>query len=240
MRSGSGVSGGRRDVWLMGALGLVVIVLATLLIFDSKGSNGNEAATQAEAGTGQMGPVGDMSRRIDGDPLALGSVDAPVVLVAYSDYRCPFCAQFSRDTEPELIDRYVESGVLRIEWRDLPIFGEQSMNAARAGRAAAAQGKFWEFNRALYAAAPSTGHPDLSADVLRGFAEEAGVPDLDKFGRDAAGTVADSAIMADIMEAKSIGVNSTPSFVINGNPILGAQPLPIFIEVIDEAAKNAS
>ncbi|QIX52814.1 thioredoxin domain-containing protein [Rhodococcus sp. DMU1] len=225
----------RRDLWLLGALGLVVLVLLAVLIVDRTGDTENTAS----APTPEMGPVGDLSRRLDGDPLALGAVDAPVVMIAYSDYRCPFCAKFSRDTEPVLVDKYVDEGILRIEWRDLPIFGEQSMAAARAGRAAAEQGRFWEFGTAVYAASPERGHPDLSPEALRGFAEAAGVPDLDRFARDATGASADQAIYADVLEANAIGVSSTPSFVVNGTPILGAQPVTVFEQVIDAAAGSA-
>lgn len=116
------------------ALGVVALVLAGVLVLErmrttDEPTSAAVAATEGlEAG---IGPVGDMARRVDGDPLARGPVDAPVVLVVYSDYRCPFCAKFSHDTEPQLVDKYVEAGKLRIEWRDLPIFGEESMVAAR-------------------------------------------------------------------------------------------------------------
>ncbi|AYA27780.1 MULTISPECIES: DsbA family protein [Rhodococcus] len=180
-----------------------------------------------------------MSRRIDGDPLAIGAVDAPVVMVAYSDYRCPFCAKFSRDVEAALIDKYVDEGILRIEWRDLPIFGEQSMAEDLAGHAAAAQGKFWEFGTAVYASSPDRGHPDLTSEALRSFAAAAGVPDQDRFDRQAADPSVDQDIYADMLEANTIGVASTPSFVINGTPILGAQPLGVFEQVIEAAAGSA-
>ncbi|MGO4201816.1 DsbA family protein [Rhodococcus sp. TAF43] len=235
MASRSKLFGIRRDVWLLGALGVVALVLAGVLVLErmrttDEPTSAAVAATEGlEAG---IGPVGDMARRVDGDPLARGPVDAPVVLVVYSDYRCPFCAKFSHDTEPQLVDKYVEAGKLRIEWRDLPIFGEESMVAARAGRAAAAQGKFWEFNSALYAAAPDRGHPTFDQAALRGFAEQAGVPDLDRFARDAADTSVDTEIASDVMEANMIGVSSTPSFVIDGYPVLGAQPLSVFEQLI--------
>src|SRR5699024_2995863 len=117
--------------------------------------------------------LADLPRREPGDPLAMGEPDAPVTMLIYSDYRCPFCAKFSQDVQPDLVEEYVETGVLRLEWRDLPIFGEESLEGARAGRAAAEQGKFWEFNDAVYADAPGgTDHPDLTPEVLRGFAEE--------------------------------------------------------------------
>ncbi|SDC76526.1 DsbA family protein [Rhodococcus tukisamuensis] len=236
MASRSKLLGIGRDVWLLGALGVVALVLAGLLVVDRVGA-ADEASVSATATADLdpgIGPVGDMARRTEGDPLARGPVDAPVVVVVYSDYRCPFCAKFSRDTEPQLVDKYVEAGKLRIEWRDLPIFGEESMVAARAGRAAAAQGRFWEFNSALYAAAPDRGHPTFDQVALRGFAQQAGVPDLDRFARDAADTSVDSDIAADALEANMIGVASTPSFVIDGYPVLGAQPLSAFEQLIEK------
>ncbi|MEV0945406.1 thioredoxin domain-containing protein [Rhodococcus sp. NPDC049939] len=224
----------RRQVWLLGILLLVAVVLGGFLLIGQNREGASETAAQPEAAV--MGPVGDQSRRISGDPLSLGSADAPVVLVEYADYRCQFCAVFSRDTEPALVEKYVNEGVLRIEWRDLPIFGEQSIAAARAGRAAAAQGKFWEFNKAVYAQSPTGGRADLTPQALHDFAAEAGVPDLERFDRDAASTQYDQSISRDVLNAQTIGISSTPAFIINGNPILGAQPLAHFEQVIDRAA----
>lgn len=186
-----------------------------------------------EGGANRVGPLGDQARRVDGDPLAIGAVDAPVVMVEYSDYRCPFCAKFSQNSMPELIADYVDKGLLRIEWRDVPLFGEQSLIAARAGRAAAAQGRFWEFNAALYGQAPASGHPEFSAAGLRDLAQTAGVPDLDRFDADAASARFDDAIWADAREARELGLISTPSFAINGHPGIGAQPTDAYTDLID-------
>ncbi|NIJ10176.1 protein-disulfide isomerase [Saccharomonospora amisosensis] len=230
----------KRDVVLV----VVLVLVATGLItyFAAKPSGDSTATEQSQSRTEgtQAGPLDTLARRAEGDPMAVGRADAPVTMVMYSDYRCPFCAKFSRDTEPELLQRYVEPGVLRIEWRDLPIFGEESLVAARAGRAAAEQGKFWEFNRTLYAASPTNGHPDLTREALRGFAREAGVADLDRFTAALSQTRFDAAIKADIDEATALGVSSTPTFVINGKPVLGAQPLEAFTSAIDEAAAAKS
>ena len=185
-----------------------------------------------------VGALGDQARRVDGDPQAIGAVDAPVVLVQYSDYRCPFCAKFSRDTAPVLMSEYVEQGLLRLEWRDLPLFGEQSLTAARAGRAAGEQGRFWEFNTVLFAQAPATGHPEFSAADLRGLAQTAGVADLDKFDADAASAAYDDAIWADAREAQDLGLISTPSFAINGHPGIGAQPTDAYTDLIDRLLAN--
>ena len=64
----------------------------------------------------------------------LGDADAPVVMVEYGDFRCPFCGEFARETEPKLVDKYVESGTLRLEWRDFPYLGRESVRAALAAR----------------------------------------------------------------------------------------------------------
>lgn len=225
---------GRRELWLIGILTLVAVVLGATLLIGNNEDETSDAATPPTAS--EMGPAGDHSRRINGDPLAVGAVDAPVVLVEYSDYRCPFCAKFSRDTEPALIEKYVNAGILRIEWRDLPIFGEQSTSAARAGRAAAAQGKFWEYNAALYSQAPDRGHPDLTNVALNDIAVKAGVPDLERFEVEATSSKFDESISQDMYEARMTGLSSTPSFIVNGTPVLGAQPLKIFERVIDRAA----
>ena len=71
-----------------------------------------------------------MALREADDPLALGEEDAPVVLIAYSDFTCPFCATWAQETQPELIERYVDPGELRIEWREFPYLGEPADGAA--------------------------------------------------------------------------------------------------------------
>lgn len=227
----------RRDAWLLGIAVLVAAVLVGVLVVGMRGSDEPQAAADGGASAIQeMGPLGDLARRTVDDPMALGEVDAPVVMIAFSDLRCPFCAQFSRETEPQLIDRYVDAGTLRIEWRDLPIFGQQSFDAARAARAAAAQDKFWEFTHAVYADAPETGHAGLTIESLESYARQAGVPDLARFTDDATGTEFDAAITADANEAQSLGIPATPAFSVNGDPVLGAQPFSEFVDLIDAAA----
>lgn len=181
------------------------------------------------------GPLGEQARRDADDPFALGPVDAPVVLVVFSDYRCPFCARHSTVTEPELVDRFVESGQVRLEWRDFPIFGEASLLAARAGRAAAEQGLFWEFNRAVFAGAPESGHHDLTPERLLMFARQVGVPDLARFEEDMNSGRFDPAIAADAMQGQALNMTGTPSFVIDGHPLVGAQPTSVFANVIQQA-----
>ncbi|MGV0714689.1 thioredoxin domain-containing protein [Mycolicibacterium sp. XJ662] len=227
--------------------GLVVVAVALILYLvmgadtEFDGSGAGPAPTSIAASpdepAAQFG-VASVERRQDGDPFAIGDPDAPVAMVMFSDYRCPFCAKFSRDTQPELVERFVENGTLRVEWRDFPIFGEESKRAARAGRAAAEQGKFWEFNDAVYSAAPDRRKADLSEQALIGFAEQAGVADIDRFVAGLRGTEFDDAINADLAQGNRIGVPSTPAFLINDAPLLGAQPTDEFVREITEALHN--
>lgn len=221
----------QRDVWIAGILGVVIIVLATYLFFD------HSSESTASINSSAASHHNSLARLQADDPMALGPVDAPVVLVIYSDYRCPFCAKFSRDTEPQLVERYVNTGKLRIEWRDLPIFGAQSLQAAKAGRAAAEQGRFWEFNRTVFRYAPDHGHAELTDKILLERAREAGVPDLARFQAAVASDRLLPAVQRDIQEAVAIGAASTPVFVINDQPVVGAQPLDIFVSVIEQAQR---
>ncbi|UCR88825.1 DsbA family protein [Mycetocola spongiae] len=184
-------------------------------------------------------PEINLARRIDGDTLAIGAVDAPVVMVEYADYRCPFCGVFSRESMPKLTQEFVDSGQLRVEWRDLPVFGEESVAAAVAARAAGLQGMFWEYHDALYAAAPERGHPDYPRTALVEFARGIGVPDLAKFEADLDNTELEDEVFADLAEGSGLGIYSTPSFAINNTPIVGAQPLEVFREAILDELKKA-
>ncbi len=177
-------------------------------------------------------------RREPGDPMALGEVDAPVVMISYSEFQCPFCGKFARDTEPGLVEKYVADGTLRIEWKDFPYLGPESVTAAMAGRAAAAQGKFWKFHDAMYAdqLPPNSGRLDEA--YVASVAERVGL-DLGRFRRDMSDAETRRAVEQDFAEGQAIGVTGTPTFVINGVPIIGAQPADAFEQAIEEAAAEA-
>ncbi|MGV9798929.1 DsbA family protein [Mycobacterium sp. NPDC003449] len=229
-----------KDLIFIGGLVVIAAALIAYLVThpDHDAATAAPAAVPSAAAPAPDGTGPDHARaehRPPGDPLALGDPDAPVTLVEFSDYRCPFCGKFSRDTEHELVERYVEAGLLRIEWRDFPIFGPQSMVAARAGRAAAEQGRFWEFNRAVYAAAPERSKAELTETDLVEFARQAGVADIDRFTAGMTGTTFDAAINSDLAQGTGLGVPSTPAFLIDDVPMLGAQPTDEFVRAIDLA-----
>jgi Protein-disulfide isomerase len=160
-----------------------------------------------------------------------------VVLIEYADFKCGYCGKFARDTEPVLIEKYVKKGVLRIEWRNFPIFGEESEGAARAAWAAGRQGRFWEFHRAAYA--EDAKEKGFGEERLTALAREAGVPDIARFTRDLDSAEAKRAVTRDQEEGYGLGATSTPSFLVNGRAIAGAQPLETFTAAIDAAAAKA-
>ncbi|WP_274560263.1 DsbA family protein [Streptomyces spiramyceticus] len=195
------------------------------------------ADVSADPQTGVYAELAKLARREAKDPLALGRADAPVVLIEYADFRCGYCGKFARDTEPALVKKYVDAGTLRIEWRNFPIFGKDSEAAARGSWAAGQQGRFWQFHAAAYAdGAKEKGFGD---DRLKALAEQAGVKDITRFTRDAGSEAAAQAVLKDQEEAYELGATSTPSFLVNGRPIAGAQPAATFTEAIETAAKAA-
>ena len=170
-----------------------------------------------------------------GDDPSLGDPDAPVVVVEYSDFGCPYCGAFARDTKPALVERYVDEGLVHYVWRDLPFQGEPSRQAAMAGREAHAQGRFWEFHEALFAEQQA----GLSADRLRSLADEAGL-DGAAFEEAMAAEVHAGTVEASLAEGQELGLTGTPAFTINGEVLIGAQPLEVFVEAIDAALDAAS
>ncbi|WP_448851708.1 DsbA family protein [Corynebacterium sp. 335C] len=171
-----------------------------------------------------------LHRRDEHDPFALGAVDAPVVISVFSDFECPFCAKHALETEPRIISDYVEAGLVRLEWNDAPVGGERAVRAAEAGRAAAAQGMFWEYQHAAFEKAreKGQGHPEFTDEELVAIAEAAGVPDMGRFRSDLDGRVWAGAVEDALRHAQTVGVNGTPTFVVGDEAVVGAQPYDVF------------
>lgn len=181
----------------------------------------------------------DVHRRRADDPFAIGALDAPVVIAEFSDLECPFCSRHANNTEPQIIKNYVDKGLVRLEWNDLPINGPKAVAGAKAGRAAAEQGKFFEFKAAAYAASANvSGHPEHDLEDYMRFAEEAGVPDLKKFKADATSTKYDAAVQDAKLFGSAIGINGTPGFIIGEQFVAGAQPWSVFQQVIEQELQN--
>ncbi|WP_030857995.1 DsbA family protein [Streptomyces sp. NRRL F-2747] len=204
---------------------------------EDRPARASSAAAAAPKGSDVHAELAKLARRESGDKLAAGRADAPVVLIEYSDFKCGYCGKFARDTEPALVKKYVEDGTLRIEWRNFPIFGADSEAAAKAAWAAGQQDRFAQFHAAAYA--DGAKEKGFGQARLLELAREAGVPDLDRFRQDMDGEGAAAALRKDQEEGYRIGVTSTPSFLVNGRPIAGAQPLDAFAAAIAQAKAQA-
>ena len=179
----------------------------------------------------------DLQRRDADDQMAVGDVDAPVVMIEYADYRCPYCARFHLETRPELMS-LVGDGTLRIEFRDLVLFDESSRQAAIASRAAAAQGMLEDYQAAVFERS-SQGRAELTREDFLAMAEEVGVPDLDAFEEALDDEELAARTDADTAEAQSLGITSTPTFIVNTAVVQGAQDAGFFRNVIEREAETA-
>ena len=140
--------------------------------------------------------------------------------------------------EPKLYKEYVKEGTLRIEWRDFPYQGQESVDAALAARAAQAQGEFWEYHDLLYANQASGNSGGYSEENLISLAEEAGL-DRQRFEEDLRSARYENVVRSDFREGQSLGINGTPTFFINDQVLVGLQPLEVFRRAIEDARKEA-
>jgi protein-disulfide isomerase len=171
------------------------------------------------------------------DVQAAGPVDAPVALVVFSDYQCPFCAKWTHSTLPEMM-KYVEAGDLRIEWRDINMYGAPSKRASLAAHAAGLQGKYWEFHEVLYPDGEHLPEAELTKEALVALAAQLGL-DTDRFAADMDSPAIQNLIDKIAQEGRELGVTGTPAFLLSGRPIVGAQPTSVFVEAIEAALVDA-
>lgn len=141
--------------------------------------------------------------------------------------------------EPELYEKYVKSGTLRLEWKDFPYQGRESVDAALAARAAQAQGAFWEYHDLIYENQSSGNSGGYTEESLTALAEEAGL-DVERFREDLAGRRHEDVVEKDFREGQDLGVSGTPTFYINGEVLVGLQPLETFERAIEEAEREAA
>jgi protein-disulfide isomerase len=156
-----------------------------------------------------------------------GPSNAPVTIVVFSDFQCPFCSR-AEATIRELEAAY--PGKIRFVFKNQPLpFHEHARLAAKAALAAHEQGKFWEYHDVLF-----NHQNSLDRASLERYAEDVGL-DLRRFRAALDDPRLDRLIEADIAEARRLDVRGTPAFFINGRNLQGAQPLAAFRAKVDEA-----
>jgi protein-disulfide isomerase len=162
-----------------------------------------------------------------------GAATAPITIVEYSDFHCPFCRRV-QPTLNTLLDKY--KGQVRLVYKHLPLDGlhPQARRVSEASWCAAQQDRFWQFHDAVYADAST----DASDATLSRLASTAGL-DAGRFTSCLANPEAKAAVQRDVTQGEALGLSSTPGFFINGREVRGAQPIDAFIAIIDEELRGS-
>ena len=164
-----------------------------------------------------------------------GSASAPVWVVEVSDFQCPYCRQFHDETYGELKRAYVDSGKVRLAYVNFPLsMHHNAFSASESAMCAAAQNKFWEMHDALFTTQKSWEGLPSPQKMFDSLAVAQGV-ELSAFQKCVSGHLMKPMIEADIDRATKQGVESTPTFLIGGMMVTGAQPLANFRRAIDSA-----
>jgi len=186
-------------------------------------SDPNEAARRKEMMSYLIGQV----RHFKGDE------NAPVTIIEFSDFQCPFCGKFEAETVSKIEKNYVDTGKVRIGYWHFAFLGQESFDAAEASECAADQNAFWEYHNLLFKSQNGENKGAFAKDKLKEFATGL------KLDSQAFNDCLDSGKYTQLVQeltgtAQSIGVRSTPSFVVNGLAIIGAQSYDVFQQAIEQ------
>lgn len=216
--------------WLGAGLLVAFVAVAVLIWVSNRDDKETIVGGPENVATVVAGPVIPSSVQLNG--TTMGDPAAPILVVEYGDYQCPFCAKFARQDMPTLIQEYVESGKIRFQFHELPIVGSgsdgsfdqdgESFRAAEAAMCANDQNLYWPYHDLLYANTLGEFKGSFTPVRLKAIALQ--VPGLDENvfnacidNRSHTQTVLDLGA-----QAITVPIRSTPTFVVNGKPVVGA------------------
>ena len=197
------------------------------------GSGGPQQPTQPPAAPAKV----DVKVTAD-DPIK-GNPNAKLTIVEFSDFQCPFCENFFKNVEPQILKDYVDTGKAKFVYKQLPLVSlhQNALLAANASLCAKEQNKFWEYHDKLFEAQGSGGADALLVNNLKKYATDLRL-DQAKFDGCLDSKKYDPQVQADITEASKNNINGTPYTVVGSTGISGAQPYAQFKTAIDaELAK---
>ncbi|HSI81025.1 MAG TPA: DsbA family protein [Solirubrobacterales bacterium] len=198
----------RRRLRRLGIVAALAVALVAATIAITQGGSDEadgDLATQAAE-------VESLLAGIPQDGISLGDPDAPVVMREFADPQCPFCADYSTDVFPEIVERYVRPGELRLEFDLLTFIGPDSERAARVAAAAAGQDRMWEFVDLLFANQGTENSGWATDERLREIAEAAPGLDAEAVFAERDSEAVTELLSAGQRRAQRLGVDSTPSF----------------------------
>lgn len=186
--------------------------------------------TSSSSGQQQPDPA---SVTPDDDP-ALGDPDAPVTIIEFSDFQCPYCRQFEQQAFPQIKSEYIDTGKVRLVFRDFPLtqIHPNALPAAIAAECAHNQDAFWPMHNRLFANQSEWGQSSNPNEVFVGYATEIGL-DMEPFRQCVENRETLPEISGDFQDGVDGGVRGTPAFFIGGEMLSGAQPFSAFQQRIE-------
>lgn len=225
----------KNNPWIAWTIVLAVLLVismmintATIVLLMTQEGSSAAAPSQAPSAAPQAAPEPEFVDVSEDDDPVLGDPNAPITIIEFSDFECPFCARFYSDAYTQIKENYVDSGDVRIVYRDFPLgFHQRAIPAAIAAECAqeiSGDEAFFDFHDRIF-----ENQNDLSDANLRSHAVAIGldVAAWDECFADADGSMA-AEVDADFQDGQAAGVSGTPTVFINGKKIVGAQPYSVF------------
>lgn len=165
-----------------------------------------------------------------------GDASAPVTMIEFGDFQCPFCGRYASATHPQITDQYISTGKVRFGFFNFAFLGSESTWAAEAAECASDQDKYWEYHEKLYGSQAGENQGAFNKDNLKKLAEDLGL-NSQTFNDCLDSGKYTALIQSDTSLSSSLGVQSTPTFLINGQSVVGAQPFEVFQQTIESLLK---
>lgn len=195
-------------------------------------------ATQASVIDSVAEPLPELASTLVDGHYYLGDKNAPITVVEYTDYQCPYCQRHFFQTFEKIKNLYIETGLVRYTIKDVPLsFHPAATNASIAAKCAGEQNKYWEMHEKIFAYQSGWAYADDVNATLSSYAGDLGL-NTNSFNACLTSGKYDKIISADIEEANALGFSGTPSFMINQTPLIGALPLSAFEKVFDSITAN--
>jgi protein-disulfide isomerase len=168
------------------------------------------------------------------DANRLGDKNAKVTVIEFADFQCPYCERWFQQVEPQIVQQYVQTGKVTFVYKHSAFLGQESDWAATAAECAADQNKFWAYHDVLFKQQNGENQGAFTKDKLIGFAQQLEL-DMSKFTPCLQNDQTLARVQADTQEGQQASVSGTPTFFINGQRIVGAQPFSTFQAAIEKA-----
>lgn len=215
-----------------------VVISGAILYSRAVPSKSSDSVATGQNANKQVKEPVDVS--IDDDAV-LGKSDAPVTIIEFSDFQCPFCRSFWKNAFAEIVKEYIDTGKAKLVFRDYPLsFHPMGVPSAKAGECAKEQGKFWEMHDVIFEEQEKLGEGTVQYTVndLKKWAAKVGV-NTTQFNDCVDSEKYKAEIEKDAADGVAAGVTGTPAIFINGRLIAGAQPFSVFKTIIDEELKKS-